>query len=161
MSISTSLSELQDVLNTHGLIAGLKFMNARVPHRFTAVYQLSDAYLRRLGYVDKEGGLGLDSAKVPFKDSFCELAVSQGLLLVTDSAADARLHQRPNPFMIGSYVGLPLSTEPGMLYGTFCHYDTCSQPLGDDELLFMQQASELLTRYCLQPGVPLDTLATA
>lgn len=161
MSTSTSLLELQDMLNTQGLTAALKFMNARVPHRFTAVYQLSDAYLRRLGYVDKDGGLGPESAKVPFKDSFCELAVSKGLLLVTDSTADVRLPQLPNPFMIGSYVGLPLSIEPGMLYGTFCHYDTCSHPLSDDELLFLQQASQLLTRYCLQPGVPLDALATA
>ena len=159
---STALSDLQDLLDSQGLHAGLMFLNARVPHRFTAVYRLSEKYLRRLDFVDKEGGLGEASAAVPFKDSFCELAVIEGHLLVTDSSADARLHDHPNPFMIGSYVGLPLTTTgSGELYGTFCHYDTCAHPLGDAELMFLQQASELLTQFCLRVGMPLHLPTTA
>jgi GAF domain-containing protein len=158
---STALSGLQDVLDAHGLTAGLRFLNARVPHRYTAAYRLSEEYLRRLSFVDKEGGLGLATADVPFKDSFCELAVTEGRLVVTDSPADARLRGRANPFMVRSYVGLPLSKGPGSLYGTFCHYDTCAHPLSDDELVFLEQASQLLTRFCLQPGMPLDSLVAA
>ncbi len=159
---STAISELQVLLDTHGLHAGLIFLNARVPHRYTAVYQLDEEYLRRLDFVDKEGGSGEATATVPFKDSFCELAVSQGHLLVTDSSADARLRDQSNPFMIGSYVGLPLATtRTGALYGTLCHYDTCVHLLSDAELEFLQKASEVLTRFCLRVGLPLDSPATA
>lgn len=158
---STAISDLQDLLDTQGLHAGLAFLNARVPHRFTAIYQLSAGYLRRLDFIDKEGGLGESTATVPFKNSFCEIAVSQGHLLVTDSSADARLRDQPNPFMIGSYVGLPLATTgSGALYGTLCHYDTCAHLLGDAELMFLQQASELLTQFCLRVGMPLHLPTT-
>ena len=156
-----SLSNFQNVLDAHGLTAGLLFLNARVPHRYTAIYRLSEEHLRRMGFVDKEGSLGLETADVPFKDSFCEMAVREGHLVVSDVAADARLHDQPNPFMLGSYVGLPLSRGPGVLYGTFCHYDTCAHPLSDTELAFLAQASQLLTRFCLRPGMPLHSLVSA
>lgn len=159
---STPISDLQDLLDAHGLHAGLMFLNARVPHRYTAVYQLSGEYLRRLAFVDKEGGSGEATATVPFKDSFCELAVKKGHLFVSDFSADARLRDHPNPFLFGSYIGLPLATTgSGALYGTFCHYDTCAHTLGDAELVFMQQASEILTRFCLRVGMPLHTPTTA
>ena len=159
MTISKSLSDLQEVLEAQGLNAALRFLNQRVPHRFTAVYRLNEDYLRRLGYADKEGGLDLTSAVVPFKDSFCELAVKEGHLVVTDSPADARLLDRPNPFNVGSYIGFPLSEAPGALFGTFCHYDTCRRPVDDAELAFLEQASPLLARYCLRTGMPFDALA--
>ena len=157
----TAVSDLQELLDAHGLHAGLLFLNARVPHRYTAVYRLSGEYLRRLDFVDKEGGLGEATATVPFKDSFCELAVRQGPLLVTDTSSDARICDKPNPFMMGSYVGFPLaSTGSSALYGTLCHYDNCAHPLNDAELVFLQQASELLTRFCLRVGMPLHSPAT-
>lgn len=114
-----------------------------------------------MGFVDKKGDVGAAFAEVPFKDSFCEVAVREGHLVVTDVAADARLQDQPNPFMFGSYVGLPLSEGPGVLYGTFCHYDTCAHPLSDAELVFLEQASCLLTRFCRRPGMPLHALVAA
>ncbi len=153
MTDSTALSELRDVLDIQGLDAALLFLNARVPHRYTAVYRLSEAYLRRLGFVDKEGGPGLGFAEVPFKDSFCELAVQAPPLLVTDVVTDPRLQGYPNPGLMMSYIGLPLSVGPGALYGTLCHYDTSPHPLSDAELAFLEQASDLLLRFCLRSNV--------
>ena len=159
MSDSTALSELRGVLETQGLNAGLMLLNARVPHRYTAVYRLSDDYLRRLAFFDKQGGPGLGFAEVPFKDSFCELAVKQPPMVVTDVVTDPRLDAHPNPGLLMSYVGLPLSVAPGALYGTLCHYDTSAHPLGDAELLFLEQASELLAQFCLRTGVSPDAIA--
>ena len=160
MTDSTAVSELQEVLDSQGLNAGLLFLNARVPHRYTAVYELSEAYLRRLGFIDKEGCPGLEFAEVPFKDSFCELAVRQAPMVVTDVVADPRLTDYPNPGQLMSYVGLPLSVRSGALYGTLCHYDTSPHPLSDAELAFLAQASELLLRFCLRTGVSAHSLAT-
>ena len=159
MTDSTALSELQGVLETQGLDAGLMLLNARVPHRYTAVYRLSDEYLRRLAFFDKQGGPGLGFAEVPFKDSFCELAVKHPPMVVTDVGTDPRLVAHPNPGLLMSYVGLPLAMAPGALYGTLCHYDTSAHLLGDAELSFMEQASELLTEFCLRTVMSPDAIA--
>ena len=160
MTNAIALAELQQVLDRHGLDAALMFLNARVPHRYTAVYRLSDAYLRRLGFIDKEGGPGLEFAEVPLKDSFCELAIRQPPLVVTDVDADPRLAEYPNPGLLMSYVGLPLSVGPGALYGTLCHYDTSAHSLSDAELSFLEQASELLLQFCLRTGVSPHEMVT-
>lgn len=160
MTNSTALSELQDVLDHQGLDAALLSLNARVPHRYTALYRISEAYLRRLGFIDKEGGPGLEFPEVPFKDSFCELATQHPPLRITDVATDSRLTDYPNPGLLMSYVGLPLSVGPGALYGTLCHFDTNPHSLSDAELLFLEQASELLLRFCLRNNVAPLTLVT-
>lgn len=154
MNSSPALSELKDVLDSEGLDAALKFLNARVPHRYTAVYQLRDAWLRRLGFSDKEGGPGAEFAEVPFTTSFCEVAVREPPLLLTDTATDPRLPTLPSPGQLISYVGLPLSLKPGALYGTLCHYDISAHPLGDAELAFLERASELLLQFCLRTSWP-------
>ena len=160
MTSSTALSELQEVLDREGLHAALLLLNARVPHRYTAVYRLSEDYLRRLGFIDKKGGPGLDFADVPFKDSFCELAVRQAPMVVSDVVTDPRLVDYPNPGQLMSYVGLPLSVRSGALFGTLCHFDTSPHPLSDAELSFLEQASELLLRFCVRTNVAHLTLVT-
>ena len=149
---SSSLSNFQVVLQKHGLKAGLVFLNERVPHRFTSVYRLGHESLRRLAFVDKLGSSDPTLAEIPFKDSFCEKAVQDGHLVVTDSATDERIQGSPNPAGLASYVGLPLAAAPGELIGTFCHYDVCSRPISDEEFLFLEQAAKVLYAYVGQPS---------
>jgi GAF domain-containing protein len=144
---SSSLSDFQAVLHKHGLKAGLMFLNERVPHRYTSVYRLEHDRLRRLAFVDKWGGSDRALADVPLRDSFCEVAIEDGNLVVTDAASDERLQGRPNPAGLASYVGLPLAAHPGELFGTFCHYDVCSRPVSDEEFGFLEQAAKALRAY--------------
>lgn len=147
---SSSLSNFQVVLQKHGLKAGLVFLNERVPHRYTSVYRLGHESLRRLAFVDKLGSSDLALAEVPFKDSFCEKAMQDGHLVVTDSATDERIQGYPNPAGLASYVGLPLAAAPGELFGTFCHYDFCSRLISEGEFLFLEQAAKVLHAYLRQ-----------
>lgn len=160
MNNAIALAELQETLDKHGLDAALMFLNARVPHRYTAAYRISHARLRRLGFIDKEGGPGLEFAEVPLKDSFCELSISQPPLVVTDVDTDPRLAGYPNPALFMSYVGLPLSVGPGALYGTLCHYDTSPHLLSDAELSFLEEASDLVLQFCLRTRVSTFSLLT-
>jgi hypothetical protein len=153
MTTLTSIADFQQALDARGLVAALAFLNQRVPHRFTAVYQLSDQRLRRLGFIDKQGSSGEELADLPFKDSFCEISVREGGLVTTEASTDKRLDGNPYQAMVGSYVGLPLSAAPGELFGTFCHYDFCKQAIGNDEFLFLEQTSQRLARFCTQNGV--------
>ena len=160
-TISASLSSFQQVLDTHGLGAALLFLNRRVPHRFTAIYRLNGARLLRLGFVDKRGEACEETAEVPFENSFCALAVREGELLITDLSHDERLRDQPNPYGLGSYVGFPLASGPGQLHGTFCHYDTTSNPLSEEEFLFLERASAIIDRFCLQHGIWVGVPATS
>lgn len=140
----SALSHFQQALQKHGLRAGLVFLNERVPYRYTSVYRLSQQRLRRLGFVDKLGGQGAELADLPFKDSFCEIAVREGYFVTPDSASDRRLVGNPNPGAVGSYVGLPLISASDGLFGTFCHYDARGYAVQDAEFAFLQQAVRFL-----------------
>ena len=144
---SLALSNFQQVLQKHGLRAGLVFLNERVPYRYTSVYRLGQQRLRRLGFVDKQGGQGPELADLPFKDSFCEISVREGHFVTADSSSDSRLVGHPYPSAIGSYVGLPLVSASDGLFGTFCHYDERGHPVSDAEFAFLQQAVRFLSEF--------------
>ncbi|RZJ20498.1 MAG: GAF domain-containing protein [Haliea sp.] len=146
--MSIALSDFEHLLRTGGLHAGLKFLNERVPHRFTAVYRLDQLMLHMVDMVDKEGGSGdMKLEAVPLGDSFCQFTLRDGRFLTASSAADQRLDGHPYQGVVESYVGLPLTRADGVLFGTFCHYDLASRPLHDDEYAFLTQVTGVLPRY--------------
>ena len=53
--MDNTLLALRACMDQDGLAAGLRFLNQRVPHRFTGVYQLRDATLHNVGLFDKLG----------------------------------------------------------------------------------------------------------
>lgn len=150
---SSPLANFEAILQKQGLKAGLRFLNERVPHRYTSVYRLSQQRLRRLGFVDKLGGHGAELAELPFKDSFCEITVREGHFATTESASDGRLAGNPYQSMVGSYVGLPLVSPSDGLFGTFCHYDERGHPVSDTEFVFLQQAVRFLAVFLVDSRI--------
>lgn len=147
----SALANFHDVLVKGGLKAGVEFLNQRVPHRFSSVYRLHHDQLHRIAFIDKLGSTGAELANVALKDSFCEIAVQEGALVVApDIKADKRFQDFPNPILLGSYVGLPLASRPGELFGTFCHADQQRHPLSDAEFVFLGEAAKVLESYLEQ-----------
>ncbi|KAF1047966.1 GAF domain-containing protein [Xylophilus sp.] len=146
--MQSNLRDLQAHLDRGGLLGGLAFLNARVAHRFTAVYWMHDMAMNVQALYDKQQESTANPfAVVPLRNSFCEMAMAQGHFVATDSPQDARLDGNPYQSVLGSYVGLPLVTTPGELYGTLCHYDLVARPIEDEEFAFLQSAARLLPRY--------------
>ena len=147
----SSLANFRDVLAKHGLKAGLEFLNQRVPHRFTSVYRIQHGQLHRVAFIDKLGTSGAALAHAALKDSFCEVAVQEGgLVVATDVKTDKRFQTLPNPAMLGSYVGLPLASQRGELFGTLCHADQQGYALSDAEFVFVNEAAKVLETYLEQ-----------
>ena len=145
---SNPLKELEAALAKDQLRAGLVFLNARVPHRCTAVYRLDSSALRLVELVDKLNDTSSSGPpEVPFVDSFCQFVISNGPFLVTNAKNDARVISSPYRGPVVSYVGLPLTRGPGELFGTFCHYDLCAQPMQEEEYLFLHEAARLLPKF--------------
>lgn len=144
------------VLNTEGP-AGLQFLNARVPHRYTAVYRLDKGVLRNLYVFDKRAEVVPEFLEaVPLQDSFCQFVLREGLFRTVGTAQDARLDGHKYQGAIGSYHGLPITDNFGELFGTICHFDT--EPLGmaDEEFHVLRQAAKILPRYLNKAPVKLS-----
>jgi GAF domain-containing protein len=134
-------------LEIHGP-AGLELLNKRVPHRFTAVYELSGKLLRNLFLYDKKGEVAPDYLQVvPFDHSFCQFVLRDGIFLTEDSAVDRRLDGHPYQGVMVSYHGVPLLDNQSELFGTLCHFDVVSYQLPEVELALLQRAARELPRY--------------
>ena len=143
--LTFQLDHLEEILNTQGLHSALAFLNQRVSHRFTAIYRLDKNDLEMIELIDKRNDPNTAPlSRVPFLQSFCEVAIRDGSLVTSNSMLDHRLDARPNQGIITSYVGLPLMQSEGNLYGTLCHYDYDEQSISDDEFAFLQQAAGLI-----------------
>ena len=141
------LLELERVVADAGLLAGLTFLNRRVPHRCTVVYRLDGVDLKMIELVDKLGDPATAlPAPVKFSQSFCQVTLRDGQLVTSDSALDSRLDNKTYQGIIKSYVGLPLSHSTGTLFGTLCHYDFSQQSIDDAEFDFLQRAAVVLSK---------------
>lgn len=152
-----SIDQVRDTLRTAGLPAALLLLNERVPHRFTAVYQINGDFMRNVAIVDKSGEVVPDDlVSVPFASSFCQFVLRDGSFKLFGQD-DARLEGHPYKGVVESYVGVPLSRDGGDLIGTFCHFDFPAQQLPDEEFGFMQQVALELSPYVVQAGTRSGT----
>jgi hypothetical protein len=147
-AVAAALAQVEAELAQNGLKGVLRFLNARVPHRFTAVYRLEQHMLVNVATFDKHMHLeALDLKAVPLKDSYCQFVLRDGLFLTDDSGQDVRLGGHPYAGIVGSYIGVPIARKPGSLDGTLCHFDLACQPVSDEEYLLLERAALLLPAF--------------
>jgi GAF domain-containing protein len=137
-----------EIARYDGLKACLGALNARVEHRYTAVYRLDGAtfYCKclfdRLGEMDESF---IDA--VPLNDSFCQFVIREGLFEVTDSARDKRLDGHRYQGVVMAYHAVPVPASDGQLFGTLCHLDFEPRPLPPGETETLKRAAYLLSEY--------------
>jgi GAF domain-containing protein len=145
MTTETDISALRTLLDAD-LSAGLGYMNARVAHRFTAVYRIEDGFMRNVAIFDKQGDVVPEHLlAVPFSDSFCQFVLRDGFFK-HHGLRDDRLEGHPYKGIVDSYVGLPLTDGTGLI-GTFCHFDFPALPIAEPEFEFMKTVARILPEY--------------
>jgi len=148
---SQPLQEYRLLLEAQGP-AGLAFLNARVPHRYTGIFRLRDGALHSVFLHDKQGEIIPEFLQVvPLVDSFCHLTIRDGVFRTQNSALERDLDGHKYQGVVRSYIGLPLLDSEGRLYGTMCHFDEQALPLGDDEFEIFSKAAKLLPAYLGRP----------
>lgn len=143
-------TQLAESLDNGGLEAGLRFLNQRVDHRFTAIYRLQDMVLHNVELVDKVVDDDFDRSglqSVPLGDSFCQFVLRDGFFRTSRTTGMEALNGHPYQGVMESYVGLPLMSSPDTMFGTLCHFDFGERPLSDEEFTFLQRVARLLPRY--------------
>lgn len=141
-----------------GLEAGLRELNARVPHRYTGVYRFEGDLMRNLALVDKAGEARPEHlAAVPFQDSFCQYVLREGEFRSGDTATDHRLDGHVYQGVLLSYHGVPVLDDSGQLFGSLCHFDPASKELNDTEFATMQRVARVIPAFLRSrsAGVPV------
>ena len=152
MDIPKLQQEFTHVLEAMGAEGALKFLNARLPHRYTAIYRLDGGVLKNLYLHDKQGEVRPEFlAEVPLTTSFCQFVLRDGFFSTESSAGDHRLNGHPYQGVMASYTGVPLTDSQGAIVGTICHFDVIDRPMPDDEFILLQDCAKRLPAYV--PGL--------
>lgn len=139
------LNTFHSVLLAAGPAAALGYLNAGVPHRFSAVYRFSGRVLKNVLLCDKRREAKPDFlAVVPFERSFCQFVQRDQPFRTNDSAADQRLANHPKQGFIGSYHSVPIVSRSAQLWGTLSHFDMAPMPLSEEEFLLLSEAAKRL-----------------
>lgn len=139
------LARLLGQLDTEGVMAALKSLNARVAHRFTAVYKFQGEMQRAVFIYDKLGRPDACLNTVAVADSFSQFATPSRPFCVTDSATDDRLGKHRYRGVVASYYGVLLTQASGKPAGSLCHFDFNPQAMpAPEECVFLNRAKNLL-----------------
>ena len=147
-----SVDSFVEVVRSSGVEEGLAWLNAGVPHRFSAIYRFEGALLRNEFLFDKKRGVRPEYLlAVPFEMSFCRFALRDGSFRTDDSAADERLLGHPYRGIVVAYNSVPVMTAEGDLWGTLSHFDTEAIHLADEEFELLKAAARELSAFLRGP----------
>lgn len=148
----SALHALLDVARRSGAREVLARLNARVPHRYTAIYRLDGDMLQCVHLIDKTGAVQPGFlAEVSLQDSFCQFVFRDGIFLTENSAFDHRLDGHPYQGIVVSYHAIPLLADGGTLFGTLCHLDTVPRDLPEPELDLLRRVANALPAFLERP----------
>ena len=117
-------NEFRAVVSAGGLRAGMRWLNARVPYRYSAIFAFHGDTLRNVCLVDKENQSITRCDDQPITESYCLYIHRSGeRFAVEEARADPRVDGHPKRYVCQCYYGIPLHGANGKLLGTVCHFD--------------------------------------
>lgn len=118
----------REILYTRGLWDAMRWLNADVPYRYSAIFAFEGDFLRNICLVDKHDPAVTKCGYQPILDSYCiYIHRSAERFSVGDAESDKRVQDHPKCRVYKSYYGIPLFGPEGRLAGTVCHFDTTPQ----------------------------------
>lgn len=144
-----TFERMAQALKAGGLLAALSVLNARIAHRYSAVYRLEGTeQLLNLALVDKQGeSCPAYLHTVPYDRSFCQFAVREGQFRTDNSALDERLTGHPYQGVMNSYHSVPLVSTEGRILGTVCHFDPQALTLDEEDFELLRLAARVFATY--------------
>jgi GAF domain-containing protein len=111
----------------------MRWMNDRVPYRFTAIFAFDGDTLRNICLVDKQNADVTHCPNQPITDSYCIYIHRSGeQFSVEEAMLDRRVDGHPKQRGYQCYYGIPLLGPDGNLLGTVCHFDSAPVRVTDD-----------------------------
>jgi hypothetical protein len=122
------VGKIRRVLEAQGVLAALRVLNGRAPHRYTGIYKYDPVILRNIYLVDAFDPTVTRGTDVPNEDAYCVLLADQR------EFAFGRPQDAPCPAKlaspVASYCGVLLVRSNGTPFGSLCHFDVarCEEP---------------------------------
>ncbi len=124
MSQSAVISEFWTIVRARGLHDGLRFLNARTPHRYTGIYRYDGEMLRNVYLYDQFSPSVKKGADVRMEDAYCAIVGQRQAAVEFEDINDERdIAVKPGSPVV-SYCGALITDDHGEPFGTLCHYDT-------------------------------------
>lgn len=122
------VAKIYRILNEQNIIAALRVLNGRAPHRYTGIYKYTREILKNLYLVDAFDPTVTKGLDVPNEDAYCVLLGNKRKIAFgrpEDAACPIKL---TSPVV--SYCGVLLVRSNGEPFGSLCHYDVarCQEP---------------------------------
>jgi GAF domain-containing protein len=117
--------KFKTALKDDGLWAAMRWINDRVPYRFTAIFAFDGDMLRNICLIDKENQNITTCSDQPITESYCMyIRRSRERFSVEESSLDKRVAGHPKRQNVQCYYGIPLFGSKGEMLGTVCHFDS-------------------------------------
>jgi hypothetical protein len=116
--------QFKTIVNAEGLWAAMRWVNDRVPYRYTAIFAFDGDTLRNICLVDKENPEITHCGDQLITESYCIYIYRSGEGFSVEKALlDSRVEGHPKRHSYQCYYGIPLISLDGKLRGTVCHFD--------------------------------------
>ncbi|MFZ0321803.1 MAG: GAF domain-containing protein [Candidatus Sulfotelmatobacter sp.] len=111
-------------LQADGLRGAMRWLNDRVPYRFTAIFAFDGDMLRNICLIDKNDRNTTNCSDQPITESYCMyIHRSRETFSVEEALLDKRVAVHPKRQSLQCYYGIPLFNSEGKMLGTVCHFD--------------------------------------
>ena len=118
-------TKFKTTLKADGLRAAMRWLNDRVPYRFTAIFAFDGDILRNICLIDKENQNITNCSDQPITESYCMyVRHSRERFSVEEASLDSRVAVHPKRQTVQCYYGIPLFGAEGQILGTVCHFDS-------------------------------------
>ncbi len=117
--------KFKKTLEAGGLEAAMRWLNDRVPYRYTAIFAFEGEMLRNICLIDKENSNITNCSDQPITESYCMYIHRSGERFDVEHASlDKRVEGHPKQRSFQCYYGIPLFGAEGKMLGTVCHFDS-------------------------------------
>jgi hypothetical protein len=142
-------------LQAGGILAALRFLNARTRFRYTGIYGADPPVLRNLHLFDRENPeLNLSGDVAPLSETYCGITYGTNAPFATaDALGDPRLHTHAARESVLSYCGVPLREDSGRPRGSLCHFDVRPRLAPATEQRTLETVAPLLLRWLAETGM--------
>jgi GAF domain-containing protein len=122
--VTETIKRFEAILRAEGLFAAMRWLNERVPYRYSAVFGFDGDRLHNICLIDKENPNISKCPDQPITDSYCMYIQRSGDRFSVETALkDSRVAGHPKQRSFQCYYGIPLYGPDGQMLGTVCHFD--------------------------------------
>jgi GAF domain-containing protein len=151
--MSSIAGKFKMTLEADGLSAAMRWLNDRVPYRFTAIFAFDRDMLRNICLIDKQNQNITKCSDQPLTESYCLYVRRSGeRFSVEEASLDGRVAGHPKRQSFQCYYGIPLFNSKGKMLGTVCHFDSMPVRVTEEVATALDDLAPLIAEAAFSTG---------